>query len=191
VNQLKAIVIGASAGGLKALRALLEKIPSEFTIPILIVQHIGSDSENSWIYITNEKSKIMVKEGEDKEQIMEGHVYIAPPDYHMLVEYDKTLALSKDERVNYSRPSIDVLFESAAAVYGKDLAGIVLTGSNHDGSKGLGKIKENGGITIVQDPAEAEYKEMPEAAIRTGKADHIITLQAISDYLINYSLKKH
>jgi two-component system chemotaxis response regulator CheB len=139
----------------------------------------------------NKESKMIIKEAEDKEQIMEGHIYISPADYHMLVEYDKSLALSKDEKVNYSRPSIDVLFESAAAVYGKHLGGIILTGSNHDGAKGLSKIKENGGITIVQDPAEAEYKEMPEAAIRTGKADHIITLQGISQFLREYHFRKN
>lgn len=190
MNPLNAIVIGTSAGGLHAITFLVERIPSHWSIPILVVQHISSDSDNAWIQTLNNKSKIITKEGEDKEAIREGHIYIAPPDYHMLVNFDKTIALSKDEKVNFSRPSIDVLFESASDVYKENLAGILLTGSNSDGAKGLKVIKERQGVIIIQNPENAEYKEMPKAALKSISPDYISNLQEISDFMTNYANKK-
>ncbi|HEY8400524.1 MAG TPA: chemotaxis protein CheB [Cytophagaceae bacterium] len=129
----------------------------------------------------------MVKEGEEKEPIREGYVYFAPPDYHMLVDYDETISLSKDEKVNFSRPSIDVLFESAADVFGSSLIGIILTGSSSDGANGLLKIKKNGGLTIVQSPEEAEYRLMPEAALKLSGTQNVFTLEEIVRFLLQYS----
>jgi two-component system, chemotaxis family, protein-glutamate methylesterase/glutaminase len=183
VNRVRSIVIGASSGGLSALSFILERLPGDFKIPVLIVQHLHPESEGYWINLINKKSMIEVKEAENMEPIKPGYAYIAPPDYHLLVDYDETIALSKDEKVNHSRPSIDVLFETAADVYGKYVAGIVLTGTNDDGVSGLKMIKKNGGLVIVQDPEEAEYKEMPQEAIKRCKTDFIFSLQEIVEFL--------
>lgn len=189
MDSIKAVVIGSSSGGINALSFILERLPADFKIPVLVVQHLHAESEGYWIDLINKKSNVIVKEADNKEDIQEGHVYIAPPDYHLLVDYDDTIALSKDEKVNFSRPSVDVLFESASDVYGTRLAGIVLTGANDDGAQGLKRIKEKGGITIVQDPAEAAYKEMPEAAIRKSKTDFILSLHGIVEFLKKSNIK--
>lgn len=185
MKKIRAIVIGASGGGLNALSFILEKLPPDFSLPILIVQHIHPESDSSWINYINMRSEIYVKEAENNEKIEEGHVYIAPPNYHLLVENDYTVVLSKDEKVNFSRPSIDVLMESASDIYGKDLTGIILSGTNSDGTLGLKRIKQNGGISIVQDPSEAEYNEMPASAIRQSKIDYILPLSGIVELLKN------
>ena len=187
MNSFKAIVIGTSAGGLNALKKILENLPADFKIPILIVQHLSANTSNFWIDSLNRKSNITVKEGEDKESIQNFHAYIAPPDYHMMINYDETLSLSKDEKVNFSRPSIDVLFESAADVYHNELIGIVLTGSNMDGSSGIQFIKNKGGIAIVQKPEMAEYKEMPLYALKKVKPDHVLDLSQITSLLIEFN----
>ena len=183
MDIIKIITIGASSGGLRAINAIIEKLPREFAIPILIVQHLHRESDGFWIDLMNQKSKLIVKEAENNEPISSGTVYIAPPDYHLIIDFDKNIALSKDEKVSFSRPSIDVLFESASDVFGKNTLGIVLTGTNSDGSNGLAKIKKNGGITIAQDPAEAEFKEMPEAAIKKSEIDFILSLDEIALFL--------
>ena len=129
------------------------------------------------------RCELVVKEAEDTETIRPGCVYMAPADYHLLVERDYTLSLSVDEPVNYSRPSIDVLFQSAAEAYGPALLGIVLTGASHDGSRGLVRIKEFGGITVVQDPSTAQASLMPSAAIRASEVDYILGLSDIGPFL--------
>ena len=136
----KAIVIGASAGGIDLLYKLIPLIRKENTIPIFIVQHISNSSDSYFIKHLNEISGVTVKEAIHNESASPGVVYFAPPDYHLLIEEDYTLSLSKDERVNFSRPSIDVLFETASEAFGADLIGIILTGANKDGSMGLKKV---------------------------------------------------
>jgi two-component system chemotaxis response regulator CheB len=182
-KRYEAIVIGSSAGGLNALKVLFHGLGDRFNIPVIIVQHISADSENYLIQILNDIRKLQVKEADEKERPMPGMAYLAPPNYHLLLEPDRTFTLTIDERVNYARPSIDVLFETAAEAYKDKLIGIILTGANNDGSKGLKKIKEFGGLAIVQDPETAEVASMPRAAILTSAVDHIIPLEEIAPLL--------
>lgn len=191
--QYDAIVIGSSAGGLKALKTLLTMLEENFSIPIIIIQHTSPSSDNYITKYLNDLCQLEVKEADEKEVIKGGYVYFSPPNFHLLIEEDFTFSLSIEERVNYARPSIDVLFETAAYTYKEKLIGIVLTGANNDGAKGLHKIKELGGMTIVQDPKTAEVDSMPINAIKATKVDHILTLNAIGELLIsinNQMLKK-
>ena len=178
--KFKAVVIGTSAGGFNAIRTLLMGLKEGFSVPILIVQHLSSHSDNYIVTHLNKICKLKVVEAEEKEKVLSGKVYFAPPNYHLLIEKDETLSLSVEAKVNYARPSIDVLFDSAADVYGDALIGVILTGANSDGSKGLKRIKELGGLTIVQDPKTAEFNSMPMAAIAITKVDYIIELSKIS-----------
>ena len=188
--KYEAIVIGVSSGGMNALKVMFSLLPKEFNTPIIIVQHISSQSENLWIRLLNDKSNLYIKEADEKESIEQGKVYIAPPNYHLLIERDKTFSLTIDERVNYARPSIDVLFESAAEAYKSKLIGVILTGSNNDGTNGLKRIKEYGGLTIVQDPATAESSYMPASAIAVVQMDYILTLENIIKVLIKIDAQK-
>jgi two-component system, chemotaxis family, protein-glutamate methylesterase/glutaminase len=176
----EAIVIGSSAGGLDALGVFLPLLHSGLPVPILIVQHISASSDSFMVTYFDRICGLRVKEGEEKEQLAGGTVYFAPPDYHLLVEADKTISLSNEEKVNYSRPSIDVLFETASWAYGKHLIGIILTGANWDGAAGCELIKNNGGLTIVQDPKTASVPRMPEAVIERFKPDHVLPLVDIA-----------
>ena len=185
--KYEAIVIGVSAGGMNALGAVLSCLPVDFALPIIVVQHMDPNSRDYLSDHLNRKCNIQVKEAEDKESIMDGVAYIAPANYHLLVEEDRTLSLSVDDLVNYSRPSIDVMFETAAEVYKRRLVGIVLTGANSDGSKGLTKIKTLGGLAIVQDPATAHVDYMPKAAIASTRVDHILALEEIASLLTELS----
>ncbi len=187
-NQ-KIIVAGASAGGLHALTTLLSPLPVDYGFPILIVQHLSPLSDNYWLEKMKSVCRLEVKEAEEKEVIKKGFVYVAPSNYHLLVERDNTLSLSVEEKVNFSRPSIDVLFETASDAFKKDVIGILLTGASQDGAAGMKKIKENGGITIVQDPETAENRYMPEAAIRISKIDHILSLEEIVALLVKLHLE--
>ena len=180
----EAIVIGVSSGGLKAMKVMFSILPKDFNTPIIIVQHISSRSDNQWIKLLNDKCNLYLEEADEKEKIRNGKVYIAPPNYHLLIEKDKTFSLTIDERVNFARPSIDVLFESAAEAYKNKLIGVVLTGSNNDGTNGIKRIKELGGLTIVQDPETAESSYMPASAIAAIKPDYILSLEEITDLLI-------
>lgn len=175
--------MGVSAGGLAALAMILPELDRAFPLPVLIVQHMRPDSDGFlWQYLNN-LSRVSVKEAEDKETIEPKTVYIAPPDYHLLVEPDRTLALSAAERVNFSRPSIDVLFETAAEVYQKRLIGVILTGANADGSMGLRKIKRYAGLAVVQSPESAESGTMPRSAIQAVAVDHIVPLDKLGQFL--------
>ena len=180
----EAIVIGTSSGGMNALKFLFSALPVDFSIPIIIVQHISPRSDNQWIKLLNNNSKLYLKEADEKEKIEHGKVYIAPPNYHLMIERNKTFSLTIDERVNYARPSIDVLFESAAEAYKTKLIGVVLTGSNNDGTKGIKRIKECGGLTIIQDPETAESSYMPASAIASMQPDYILSLEDITELLI-------
>ena len=184
-SKYEAIVIGVSAGGMAALSELFPKIPLDFPIPIFVVQHIHKSQTGYLITYFNGLSNLTVKEAKDKEKAVPGNIYFAPPDYHMLIEESETFSITLDEKVNYSRPSIDVLFESAADVYKDRLIGIILTGANSDGTEGIRRIKQSGGYTIAQNPEESEFIVMPKSAIDTGKIDKVFTLNEISDYINN------
>lgn len=179
----EAVVIGASAGALEALSAILPKLPATFTLPIMIVVHIPPDRSSVLADLFRAKCRIPVQEAEDKEPIRPGTIYFAPPDYHLLVESNKCLALSSDEPELFSRPSIDVLFETAADAYGAGLIAIILTGANHDGAKGLRAVIDAGGAALVQDPEGAFASAMPEAAIRLCPESRVLSLEQIATYL--------
>lgn len=187
--DVNAIVIGASAGGLTTLQNILAPLPADFYFPILVVQHRRPAQDDLMAFTLNESCELRVKEADQLEPICAGIVYLAPANYHLLVEADKTLSLSVDNKISYSRPSIDVLFESAAAVYRSTLIGIILTGANQDGTIGLQKIKEFGGFTIAQDPTSAEVPTMPNAAIQNNVVDKILSPLGITTYLTQLSIK--
>jgi two-component system, chemotaxis family, protein-glutamate methylesterase/glutaminase len=188
--KYEAIVIGVSSGGMNAMKVMFSLLPKDFNIPIIIVQHIGAFSDNQLIKILNDKSNLFIKEADEKERVENGKVYIAPPNYHLMIERDKTFSLTVDERVNYARPSIDVLFESAAEAYRNKLIGVILTGSNSDGTAGLKKINEYEGLTIAQDPKTAESAYMPASAIAAIKPDYILSLDEIIKLLIKIDNQK-
>ncbi len=190
-SPYKAIVIGSSAGGINALTKVLSVLPADFPLPIVIVQHLHPESGHHLPHILGTKSALKIKQADEKELIKKGWVYLAPPNYHLLIEEDFTFSLSLESPVNYSRPSIDVLFESAVYAYRQHLIGIILTGANHDGSLGLKKIKETGGFTIVQDPKTAEADAMPKAAIEATTIDKILPLQDIGLYLLQLVNRKY
>ncbi len=183
VNLYDAVVIGASAGGVEALSKILPAMNAALNFPVLIVQHISPYSDNFLVNYLDQLAEIKVKEVEEKEQVIPGVVYMAPPNYHLLVEEDKTLSLTVDEKVNFSRPSIDVLFETAAMAYGQKLIGVVLTGANSDGAAGIKLIKQFGGLTIVQDPTTAYVDIMPMAALENVHVDHVLKLEEIAPFL--------
>lgn len=181
----KAVVIGASAGGLYALTQLLENLPVDYRLPVIIVQHRSKDERGLLEEILQEKCRIRVQQANEKETIESGTVYIAPPDYHLLVESDMTFSLTTDEKVNFSRPSVDVLFETAADVYRSSLIGIVLTGANNDGRKGIEAVRKYDGMTVAQDPEEAEFPSMPSAAIKSGAVLKVLKLTDIKNFLLS------
>jgi len=188
--KYEAIVIGVSSGGLNAMKIMLSLLPENFRTPVIIVQHISPRSENQWIQFLNDKSSLFIKEADEKEKIEQGIVYIAPPNYHLLIERNKTFSLTVDERVSFARPSIDVLFESAAEAYTSKLIGVVLTGSNSDGTNGIRRIQECGGLTVVQNPQTAESAYMPASAIASIKPDYILSLEEIVELLIKIDTRK-
>lgn len=199
------IVVGTSLGGLDALNVLLAYLPKHFPASVAVVQHRHKTSENTLIFFLQQHSALPLKEPEDKEVIVPGHIYLAPADYHLLVE-PGSFALSTDAPVEYARPSIDVLFESAADAYAEKVIGIVLTGSNQDGAQGLAKIKAHGGLAVVQEPATAFSRSMPEAALaklsvdaiaashRVGitsmRVDWTLPLSEIAPFVVNLSQRR-
>lgn len=179
----RAVVIGASAGGVQALLALLPALPVDFPLPVLVVLHVPADRSNVLAPLFEARCRVTVKEAEDKELARPGVVYFAPSDYHLLVEADGHLALSSDEAVNYSRPSIDVLFESAADAYGAGLTGVILTGANDDGARGLEAVAAAGGVVLIEEPAAAYARTMPEAARRACPSAVVMPLEGIAEHL--------
>ena len=179
----EAIVIGVSAGGMNALEKILKNLSSDFLIPIIIVQHLHAHSRDLLAQYLNSVSVLPVKEADEKEIIEVSSVYLAPANYHLLVEHDRSLSLSTDAKVNYCRPSIDVLFETASIAYGKNLIGVILSGSNNDGANGMKLIQKSGGLTIVQDPDSAEVAIMPLATMKEIEVDHIIPIEKMSYFL--------
>ncbi len=177
------VVIGASWGGLKATEILLSGLPKDFPLAIAIAQHRHRNARELLSELLQEHSLLPVVEVEDKLAIVPGHVYLAPADYHLLVE-PGNFALSTEAPVHYSRPSIDLLFESAADAYTHRAIGVILTGANQDGAQGLAALKRRGGLAIVQEPTEAESSFMPTAAIAATQVDHILPLAEIAPCLI-------
>lgn len=182
-GKYQAVVIGVSAGGIAALEKILPHFNKDCTLSILIVQHIMADGGNYLVEHFSSCCALPVVGAEDKQIIAPGTIYFAPANYHLLVERQKSLALSIDAKVNYSRPSIDVLFETAAEAYCQKLVGVVLTGANADGAAGLARVKELGGLTVVQSPDTAEVATMPLAAIKSTQVDHVLKLHEIGSFL--------
>ncbi|WP_409315102.1 chemotaxis protein CheB [Pseudomonas putida] len=183
MRGVRAVVIGASAGGVAALFQVLGTLPSAFAIPVLCVLHLPDDRHSQLAGVLQRRLHRPVCEARDKESISSGQIYVAGPGYHLSVERDLTLSLSQEEPVHFSRPAIDFLFISAADAYGDGLLGVLLTGANEDGARGLAYIKNNGGRTIVQDPRDAQVALMPEAALALHQPDHILTLSGIGQLL--------
>ena len=180
---LRMVVMGASWGGLQALEAVLRALPRDYDTPIVIAQHRASDlATGALAHMLSHHSGRDVSEPGDKDPVESGHVYIAPADYHLIVE-PEGFALSTEGAVHYSRPAIDVLFDTAADVYADELAAVILTGANDDGAYGIARVRRRGGITIAQDPATAERATMPAAAIATGAVQHVLPLEEIAPFL--------
>lgn len=184
-----AVVIGASAGGLSALQIVLAALPKDFVAPVLIVQHFPVDAVMRLTRLLAPGCMLPIEEAVDKAQIEGGHIYIAPPGYHLLVEPERTMALCADDPVNWSKPSIDLLFDSASQVYRDALVGVLLTGANADGAQGLRRIKERGGLAFVQDPATAEAAAMPNAAISATTVDIVASLEKIGALLARGAMR--
>jgi two-component system chemotaxis response regulator CheB len=175
-----AIAIGASAGGVEAVGALLAALPRELEAAVMVVIHIPARNENLLQHVLAPRCALDVREADDKEPVAGGTVYLAPPDYHLLVEPDRTFALSVDAPVNFARPSVDVLFESAAHAHRERLLGIVLTGANDDGAEGLRAVRALGGRAWVQRPDTAVASMMPASALERAGADHVLTLEEMA-----------
>jgi two-component system chemotaxis response regulator CheB len=177
------IAIGTSWGGLDAVSRLLDALHRDVHQPIVVAQHRGLDSEEGMLaHLLQGHTRRVVSDPDDKTPLEKDHVYLGPPDYHLLVDSGH-LALSTDAPVRYARPSIDVLFDSVADAYGPRAVGVVLTGANDDGAAGLARIKQLGGVAIVQDPATSRRRTMPDAAIAATAADAILPLQEIAPFL--------
>ncbi|KXG79368.1 chemotaxis protein CheB [Pseudomonas mosselii] len=183
MNGVRAIVIGASAGGVTALFSVLGALPADFAIPVLCVLHLPDDRHSQLAEVLQRRLQRPVHEALDKARIEPGQIYVAGPGYHLSVERDFSFSLSQEAPVHFSRPAIDFLFESAADAYGTGLLGVLLTGANEDGARGLLHIRQSGGRTVVQDPRDAQVALMPEAALALHDPDHILSLGGIGQLL--------
>lgn len=179
------VIIGGSAGSLDIILRIVPGLQQQLNAAIIMVLHRKSSSDTILVDLLTAKTKLKVKEAEEKEIIVPGCIYVAPADYHLLIEKDHTFSLDVSEKINYSRPSIDVTFESASEVYGYRLTGILLSGANSDGTDGLAAIKQNKGICIAQEPTTAEVAYMPQYAIDHVSIDHILTAEQIRDHINN------
>ena len=178
------VAVGASLGGLNALFTVLRDLPADLPVPIVMVQHRGVAADGALVDLLQQITALVVVEADDKVALEPGTLYVAPPDYHLLVEDRGWLALSTEGPVRSARPSIDVLFESAADAYGGALVGVLLTGASADGAAGLARIKARGGRAIVQDPETAECATMPSAGIAATAVDYVLPLERIGEHLI-------
>lgn len=176
----RVVVVGASAGGLHALRTLVSGLPADFEIPVVVVQHRAKESE-LLCELLQECTQVPVQEVVDKMDFGPG-VFVGPPDYHLLVD-DGYFSLTTDEPVRYSRPSIDVMFESAVDTFGMDVVGVVLTGANADGARGLRRVADAGGHAVVQDPETAEVRVMPRSAAKAVPEACVLPLEEIAGHL--------
>jgi two-component system, chemotaxis family, protein-glutamate methylesterase/glutaminase len=179
----EAVAIGTSAGGIDALLALLVGLEPPVAAPVIVVLHLPEQHESRLAHVFSQRLALPVREARPGAPAQPGTVYFAPPGYHLLLETDHSFSLSCDEPVLFSRPSIDVLMESCAEAYGSGLLGMVLTGANEDGARGLAAVKACGGITAVQDPAEAAHAAMPQAAIRTADPEFVLPLAGLRSLL--------
>lgn len=184
MSAIDAAVIGCSSGGLQALQRILPPLPADLAIAIIIVSHTSPDGASLLAHLLGRECRLPVSEAEEREPVLPGHVYVAPPNYHLLIEPDFTFALSADARVCNVRPAADVLFVSAAHAYRERLAGIILTGANADGAAGMKAIANVGGVCVVQDPETAAADAMPRAAIAAVAQARTLPLSAIPDELI-------
>ena len=182
--SIEAIVIGASAGGVEALLNILGPLREGFALPIIVVLHLPDERRSHLAEVFARRVSLPVLEARDKTQVEPGTLYFATPGYHLSVEQDRSFSLSLEDRVHYSRPAIDYLFESSADAYGPTLAAVLLTGANQDGAQGLSQVKQRGGLTIVQDPDDAQVATMPQAALDILQPDHILTLRGIGRFLV-------
>jgi two-component system, chemotaxis family, protein-glutamate methylesterase/glutaminase len=176
------VVVGTSWGGLNALRELIGRLPGDFGLPIVLIQHRHRQSDHLLSTLLQERTSLPVVEVEDKAPIERGTIYVAPADYHLLVDRD-AFTLSTEAPVRYSRPSIDVTFYSAADTFGRETVGVVLTGANSDGSRGLRRIFDRGGLTLVQEPVTAESPAMPAAAVRCVPGARVLSIAEIASVL--------
>jgi len=179
------VAIGTSLGGFNALLSVLKALPADLPVPVLIVQHRGPASDGGLVDLLQRYTSLRVVEAEDKTPLVPATVFVAPADYHLLVEELGSLALSTEGPVRSARPSIDVLFETAADAYGPALIGVLLTGASADGAHGLARVKARGGRAIVQDPATAECATMPAAGLAATAVDYILPLERIGDHLVS------
>ena len=179
------IAIGTSLGGLNALMAVVRQLPRDLPAAIVAVQHRSASPDTGFVDLLQQCTALAVVEAEDKTALKPGTLFVAPADYHLLVEDRESLALSTDPPVRSARPSIDVLFESAADAYGDAVVGVLLTGASADGAAGLARIKQRGGRVIVQDPATAECATMPSAGIAATAVDYVLPLERIADHLLS------
>ena len=181
--DIRAVAIGASAGGVQALSELLPALSRESQAAVFVVLHLPRDRPSLLVDVFSQKCALLVREAEDKESVTPGTVYFAPPNYHLLVDAGPQLALSADDLVNHSRPSIDVLFDSAAQVYREHLLGIILSGANEDGAEGLAAVHDAGGLTVVQEPQTAQSSAMILSALERRPADLVLDLAGIAELL--------
>lgn len=182
-TPIEALMIGASAGGVSALISLLGELPADYRLPVVVLLHLPDDRHSELAHVLQRRLALQVKEAEGGELLQPGWVYVAPPGYHLLVERERSFSLSREAPLHHSRPSIDVLFDTAADAYGAGLAAVLLTGANHDGAAGLATVKARGGMTLVQDPHDAQVPTMPEAALALHTPDHVLALPQLSTLL--------
>ncbi|MBC7914398.1 MAG: chemotaxis protein CheB [Pyrinomonadaceae bacterium] len=187
LSDIKILLIGGSAGSIDVIIKILQGLKENLSLAIVIVIHRKSTSDSTLTQLFDRRSKIRVIEAEEKEKILPGKIYLAPANYHLLIENDNTFSLDTSEKVQFSRPSIDVTFESAAEVYNKHLAALLLSGANSDGAQGILNIANTGGLTIVQNPDSAEVDFMPKAAIFKTVVDYIIDSEDLADFVNNLS----
>lgn len=182
--QYGIVAIASSAGGLKALTAILAGLPADFAVPVIVVQHLDRSHRSMMAEILDRRTALRVKQAEDAEKVEAGWVYVAPPDHHLLINPDRTLSLSNTGLVHYVRPSADVMFESVASSYGRRAIAVVATGTGSDGADGVSAIKKAGGIVMVQNESSSDFFGMPGAAIQTGNADLILPLDELAAALL-------
>ncbi|MCF0051970.1 chemotaxis protein CheB [Dyadobacter sp. LJ53] len=184
-NAVKAMVIGGSAGSLQVLFNLLPLLQNHLPFAMILVLHRRHSADSSLSELLSTKALSPTCEVEDKDRILPGHIYLAPADYHLLIEKDESFSLDYSEKINFSRPSIDVTFESAAEAYGPSLVAMLLSGANEDGTKGLSLVKKAGGTTIVQNPQTAQMPYMPHHAMMHTVIDHVLDVRQMSHYINN------
>ncbi|MGB3620420.1 MAG: chemotaxis protein CheB [Ketobacter sp.] len=191
IKRLELVVVGASSGGLETLIEFLQALPEQYQVPTVVVLHQRANRVSGVPEMLSKYTHLKVVEPEDKQKIETGCMYIAPPNYHLLIDADHSIALSLDAPLNYSRPSIDMAFISASEVYEQHLAGCIFTGANSDGADGCVAIKRNGGTVFVQDPVEASVDTMPLSAIKAVRVDGVLSIHEIAGRLVKMGARSN